>query len=83
MKRTFTLQASGGTITHEVKGDVGGNSQETVIELKDGQFDFTEVSRTEDGVRITILGTWEAGEFMTIMSKLLEEHGSYYFEEIK
>lgn len=79
------LPASTATVKHAIGGDVGGNSQETIIEVESdgGQFDFTEIEKTKTGFRIKIIGTWEAGEFLSAMAKLVRHHGAWEVIEME
>ena len=69
-------EASTAVVFHRRDGDVGGNSQRTVIEVASdgGQFPLSKVERTPTGFRVEILGTWEAAEFLAACASLLERH---------
>lgn len=81
---TIELNACGGRIRHKIKdGDIGGNSQETIIEVTGGQFGCTEIDKIEDGFRLKIIGTWEIGEFLAAMEYLTHFHGEWDLGDIK
>lgn len=71
------LPISTATVTQEITGDIGGNSQTTIIEVKSngGQFPLTEVEQTPSGFTLKIFGTWEASEFMYAMARMAKDHG--------
>lgn len=72
MKRKFRCNASGGIITVEIKGDIGGNSQEARIKMEDGQFPFGEIQKTTDSLTLTLVGTWELMELAEALGSLLK-----------
>lgn len=77
------MPLSTATLTHDISGDVGGNSQVTTIEVTSdgGQFPFTELECTESGFKLKIFGTWEASEFMHGMALMAKEHEKIHFKE--
>ena len=60
--RKYFCKCSTGSITIETKGDVSGNSQETVIVMEDAQFTDTEAQYTQSGMSLTVKGSWEIRE---------------------
>jgi hypothetical protein len=60
----------------ETEGD--GNNTKNTITMKDGQFGFAEVQKTEDGVQLVIYGEWEINELVDALNK----HGYKGFGEL-
>jgi hypothetical protein len=51
-----------------------GDSLETRITARDGQFSETTFTQTADGFDLTIFGTWEINDLITALMKLREKN---------
>ena len=71
-KTVVNMPASTAVLTHQISGDVGGNSQITTIEVVSdgGQFPLTELEKTETGFKLVIIGTWEAADFLDAVGRI-------------
>lgn len=74
----YDMTQGNGELICRITGDIGGNAQETEIEVdsEGGQFPLTEIEKTETGFKFKIIGTWEATELLTALSRLAEDSGN-------